>query len=189
MTKSDLRIHYREARKKLGFETRQLLSVKISDNFFATEWSKANKFFVFMGSEQFMEPDTWPIIKGLWTQNKEVCIPHLLGKSMEAANFTPSTALTTDRYGLLSPKNPKPIDPTTLDVVLLPLLISDKNGNRVGYGGGYYDRFLQPLPQSIFRIGLNFFSPIDEIQDAVFHDVPIHALISPDGIFVSNSNP
>jgi 5-formyltetrahydrofolate cyclo-ligase len=63
--------------------------------------------------------------------------------------------------------------PTEIDLVLVPLLTFDKRGHRVGYGKGYYDKFLARCNPYVIKIGLNFYDPVDEISDINAFDIPL----------------
>ena len=90
--------------------------------------------------------------------------------------------LHKNKYGISEPSN-SPIFThlETIDIILVPLLAFDKEGNRVGYGGGYYDKFLQGLPGK--KIGLSLEEPIDLIKDINKHDVKLDYCITPSKIY------
>lgn len=64
-------------------------------------------------------------------------------------------------------------------MVLVPLLSFDRRGHRVGYGKGYYDRFLRKCRPDCQKVGLSIFEPIDEISDANENDEPLDAAVTP----------
>ena len=66
-----------------------------------------------------------------------------------------------------------------LDLIFIPLLAYDLEGHRVGYGKGYYDRFLKLTNKSSLKIGLSFFDPINKIQDIDDNDVKLDYCITP----------
>jgi len=68
--------------------------------------------------------------------------------------------------------------------VLVPLLSFDKKGFRVGYGKGFYDRFLMQCKSDCIKIGLSYFDPIDVIDDADEFDVPLDFCITPQKVYV-----
>ena len=70
-----------------------------------------------------------------------------------------------------------------IDVVLLPLLAFDEKGNRVGYGGGFYDRFIAQLPEKTQLIGLSLFEPVEEIKDLNTFDKRMQVCITPEEIY------
>jgi len=79
--------------------------------------------------------------------------------------------------------NSQIIDPLQIDIILLPLLAMDKKGYRVGYGKGYYDRFIQHCRPDVYCIGFSYFEPIDEITDTNSFDVPLHLGVTPHHVY------
>ena len=76
------------------------------------------------------------------------------------------------------------ITPEKLDVIFIPLLGFDKQGNRVGYGKGYYDRFLHQCKPEALKIGLSFFeAETTLIQDTTEHDVPLDVCVTPTQVY------
>jgi 5-formyltetrahydrofolate cyclo-ligase len=66
-----------------------------------------------------------------------------------------------------------------IDLVFIPLLACDLQGNRVGYGKGFYDRFLSKCRYDVKKIGLSFFDPVDKIEDVNVFDIPLDECITP----------
>ncbi|MCE7042070.1 5-formyltetrahydrofolate cyclo-ligase [Dyadobacter sp. CY312] len=71
----------------------------------------------------------------------------------------------------------------SIDIVFVPLLAFDNQGFRVGYGGGYYDRFLAECRNDVLKVGLSFFEPIPQIDDINPFDVPMDYCITPGEVF------
>jgi 5-formyltetrahydrofolate cyclo-ligase len=96
----------------------------------------------------------------------------------------PTTQFELSTWGILepTPRSSKSVDPERIEVVLVPLLVVDINGNRVGYGKGMYDRFLALCNPSCLKIGLSLLDPVDPIEDIEPHDIPVDLAISPSGI-------
>ena len=72
------------------------------------------------------------------------------------------------------------------DIIITPLLYCDNQGNRVGYGKGFYDRFFMKAKTQI-KIGLSFFPPNEEIADISEADIPLDYLVTPEGVFEFSS--
>ncbi len=91
------------------------------------------------------EVDTRPILQALLDQGKRVCLPRCLpDHQMEARAITALEELQPDKYGIPAPGEGCPLVPREdLDLVLVPGLCFDSRGNRLGQGGGYYDRYLE----------------------------------------------
>ena len=69
-------------------------------------------------------------------------------------------------------------------MVIVPLLAYDKEGHRVGYGKGYYDKFLEKCNPHTMTVGLSFFDPVKEITDIEPFDVPLNYCITPKKLWV-----
>ncbi len=86
-------------------------------------------------------------------------------------------------FGIEEPLQSKNISPAELDAVLVPLLICDTKGARVGYGKGYYDRFLFECREDVLKIGFSFFEPVDAIDDIHQFDIPLSICVTPTRIY------
>ena len=93
--------------------------------------------------------------------------------------------LVENKWGILEPsrENQDKIEPKEIDLVIIPLLIFDKNGNRVGYGKGFYDRFLQQCNPKTLKIGICLEDPIEMIKDVDKFDVKMNFCITPNKIY------
>lgn len=89
------------------------------------------------------------------------------------------TPLIMNRWGIPEPDGQPEFDLDRIDAVLVPMLIFDRNGHRVGYGGGYYDTFLAALPREVPKIGLCIFDPVPAIGDVNSFDIPLDLCITP----------
>ena len=133
------------------------------------------------------EPDTWAIIQRVWAEETALRLAAPVvqpdGVSLRHYELTPATPLITSRWGIPEPAAAlgTEVQPAQLDAVLVPLLACDQRGHRVGYGGGFYDRFLAECRPNALFIGLNLLDdePLAEIADVLPTDVPLHACITP----------
>ena len=98
----------------------------------------------------------------------QFCVPYLErgNPDMTAANYDPLNGnLTIGPFRVPQPADYQQTDPTTIDVVIAPTLVVDINGNRVGYGKGYYDRFLTTCRADVMPIGVGYWSAVPPISD------------------------
>ena len=173
MTKSELRTLYKSKRKALLPEEVIEISLQILDNLKILDIWKNSVFHVFVPIAKNHEINTFHLIDYIFTKGKTVVVPKVEGLEMLNCEISPDVNWTTGKFGVPEPLEYELIDSERIEVVFLPMLICDKKGNRVGYGGGYYDRFLEKLNPNVIKIGLNFFSPISEIEDVEIFDIPL----------------
>jgi 5-formyltetrahydrofolate cyclo-ligase len=104
--------------------------------------------------------------------------------SMQTFLTNESTTFEQSAWGIWEPEpsSSQEIYAKDWDVVLVPLLAIDLNGHRVGYGKGFYDRFLAQTNANTLHIGLSLDSLIDPISDLHEHDIALDLAISPEGI-------
>ncbi|WP_324674541.1 5-formyltetrahydrofolate cyclo-ligase [Hymenobacter sp. GOD-10R] len=142
---------------------------------------------VFLPVARQKEPDTWLIIRQLWREHPsvQVAVPVVQpdGVSLRHYQLTPQTQLVESRWHIPEPVGAAEVVPAALDAVVLPLLAFDELGHRVGYGKGFYDRFLQECRPDTVRIGLSLEPPVKRIEDAWDGDVPLHACITPERVW------
>jgi 5-formyltetrahydrofolate cyclo-ligase len=98
---------------------------------------------------------------------------------MQNILYDGSTVLSENNFGIMEPVNGIVIPYNDIDMVICPLLTFDKKGYRVGYGKGFYDRFLVQCRADVVKFGLSYFEPIDIIEDIDSHDVKLNYAISP----------
>ena len=109
-------------------------------------------------------------------------LPDFNSAAMVAEEIGSNTQFFINAYGIPEPKAGSEISNELIDLVIVPLLCFDKLGNRVGYGKGYYDRFLKNCRKDCIKIGFSYFAPIASIDDTNEFDIPLDYGISPDAI-------
>ena len=131
------------------------------------------------------EVDTWPIIHRIWQHfpNSQVAVSvtDITTNWLTHHLLNPQTPLIENRWGISEPQPEAhtAIGSAQIDVVLVPLLVFDKQGHRVGYGKGYYDRFLAECRPDCLKIGLSLFEPVERINDVESTDVRLTMCITP----------
>ncbi len=110
---------------------------------------KAKRVMVYVSFRE--EVDTKRIIEYLWEQGIEVAVPisDPDTKQLSLSLLRSFDDLTVGHYGVMEPVAAaiEPVDPKTIDIVVVPGVAFDRTGNRIGYGAGYYDRFLSQIPK------------------------------------------
>ena len=85
--------------------------------------------------------------------------------------------------GIVQPKTGSVLNPEDIDIVLVPLLIFDEDGYRVGYGKGFYDRFLKLCKPDVLKIGFCLFEPEKKIEDVNGYDIPLDICVTPNRVY------
>lgn len=88
-----------------------------------------------------------------------------------------------NRFNILEPIGAAIISPEQLDLIFVPLVAFDLRGYRVGYGKGYYDRYLAQCRPDAVKIGFSFFEAVEYIEDIDEYDVPLNFCITPHRIY------
>lgn len=153
-----------------------LLEIPIWDFFY---------YHTFLSIEEKNEVDTIPLITLLQGRDKNVVVPKVVSNhSMENYLLTDNTAFKKSEWGVPEPLDGIEIPETKIDVVFVPLLAFDTLGNRVGYGKGYYDTFLNKCRKETVKIGLSFFGAENEqITDVNENDVKLDYCITPEKVY------
>lgn len=153
-----------------------LLQIPIWDFFY---------YHIFLSIEEKNEVDTLPLITLLQGKDKNIVVPKVSGKnSMENYLLTDSTPFKKSAWGVPEPLDGIEIPESKIDVVFVPLLAFDTLGNRVGYGKGYYDTFLNKCRKETVKIGLSFFGAENErITDVNENDVKLDYCVTPEKVY------
>ena len=135
------------------------------------------------------EVDTWPIIYRLWQSfpQIQVAVSVTNTNTNRLAHYvlTPKTPLIENRWGISEPQpnSCTGINSEQIDVVLVPLLAFDRQGHRVGYGKGYYDRLLAECRPECLKIGLSLFKPVERIIDVELTDIQLDRCVTPQQVY------
>lgn len=144
-----------------------------------SEYKNSKVIFIYIGYSS--EINTSNFIKKFLKDNKVVCVPrtNYEGKYMEAVVINSLENLSKDKYGILEPdKDLNPIDIDNIDLVILPGLAFDNKGGRLGYGGGYYDKYLSNMSDDVVKIALCYdFQVVDNVPMEE-HDICADLLIT-----------
>ena len=106
-----------------------------------------------------------------------------MGVRSATSTSCPTRQLVENRWGIAEPVGAPEVRPQQLDAVLIPLLAFDETGHRVGYGKGFYDRFLAECRPDALRIGVSLEPPVPRITDAWDGDVRLHACLTPERVW------
>jgi 5-formyltetrahydrofolate cyclo-ligase len=185
MTKKELRAKAKQFRETITPTTLEKESVRMANQLIQLLIWEKQHFHVFLSIERLKEVDTEPILAMLMGKNKAIYISKT---NLDTYQMTPvvldeTTRIELNPWGIPEPINGQEIDPKTLDVILVPMVGFDLQGNRVGYGKGFYDRFLERTRPDALKVGLCLFPPVDQITDAATFDIKMNVVVTPDGVW------
>lgn len=183
MTKKELRKIYKEKRRLLSHHDIEKFNDLILINFQKAEIPFINCVHTYLPSLRLGEADTANIIRYLQFKNPslKIVIPKIDIHTglMNHYHYNKQTELINNAFGIDEPKEGTLIPESEIDLVLVPLLAFDKNGYRVGYGKGYYDKFLPQCKPGVIKAGLCFFETVESIEDINTFDIPLNFCITP----------
>lgn len=175
MDKATLRAHILAERKQLSADDQRRASLAICHQVLRVLQNKPFST-VLLYSTIRNEVDCSLIAQHLHREGKQLFLPRIDGNNMVPASYVPNQPLVPGSFAILEPTDSTP--PPPMDIVLVPCVACDKDKNRLGYGKGFYDRFLANNPYILLRIGLCYdFQIVDHIPTAP-HDIPLDAIIS-----------
>jgi len=184
MTKSELRKIYLEKRAAMSAGEIDAASRAVAERFFRTvDLRGVRKLHTFIRVARTHELDTSRIHYRLWRERADIetYAPRieLGGTKMENVFFHAASDLIENRWGIREPDGEQTASPAEFDIVLVPLLAFDAQGHRVGYGKGYYDRFLSECRPDCLKIGLSAFDSETKMDDVHEGDVRLDLCLTP----------
>lgn len=171
--KDALRLVLRAIRDAIPEPERSAMGLNIAERVQAAVDGRGLVFiFLSFGSEV----PTDPICARLAAGGHALAVPHIDAGELAPVEYTPGEATSAGVWGIREPATLRPVDPGDIDAILAPGLGFDRDGFRIGYGGGYYDRLLKRCRPDALRIGIGFHA---QIVPAVPHDgsdEPLHLI-------------
>ncbi len=184
-TKSELRKKYKALRKELSPEAIETKSLEIANRLLQVDIWNHTYFHLFLPIVEQKEVDTEFVLQILAGKDKETIISKSDFETGKMVHYllTDNTKIRKNDYNIPEPVDGIEVPPTKIDVVFVPLLAFDTNGHRVGYGKGFYDRFLSECKEDVIKIGLSFFEAENAITDVFESDIALNYCITPDKIY------
>ena len=108
--------------------------------------------------------------------SKNIYVPKVIDKNIKFCKLNKDDILQKGKFGILEPISNDELENFENSVVIVPGLMFDKLGNRLGYGGGYYDRFLEN--KKIYKIGICFKEFLEDYLESKSHDIKMDLLIT-----------
>ena len=125
------------------------------------------------------EVDTAPMIERLLARDVVVALPRIRHPDLEPRTWRPGEPVTETSFGAREPAGGRVLPPQELDVIVVPAVAFDRAGRRVGYGGGFYDRFLPATRPDALRVGVAFaLQVVDEPLPQGHFDLRVDALVT-----------
>ena len=177
--KTFLRSHYKKKRLSLTKQEVDHLSQRVCKQLDQLNIWKFKHYHIFISISKYNEVDTSSLINKLKSKQKIIIVPKISNNELVHIAINDQTEFSINEYGIKEPNNGNHFIIENLDLIFIPLLAYDLEGHRVGYGKGYYDRFLKLTNKSSLKIGLSFFDPINKIQDIDDNDVKLDYCITP----------
>ena len=183
MNKEDFIKKYKSLRTAISDEYLEDLSIAIANNSLKLPIWEFSNYHIFLPIINKKEINTEFILHILQGKDKSIMIPKVKNnRAMSHILLQDNTALKLSKYGVPEPISGIEILPSKIDVVFVPLLAYDIKGNRLGYGKGFYDRFLEKCNAETIIIGLSLFEPEQEIPSEN-SDIPLNFSITPTKIY------
>lgn len=177
MNKKDIRksiLQKRDTLKTRGEKDFLIFDRLISSNIYKK--SKVLFTYVSFGSEV----DTLALIEKAISDGKTVCIPktNFEDKEMKAIKIESLRELIKTKQGILEPIGGEELNIDSIDFIIMPGVAFDFNGNRIGYGAGFYDRFLNKQRKKSIKVALCYETQIIEDAMAEEHDIKVDYIIT-----------
>lgn len=185
MNKKELRTKYKTLRKQLSENDIEEMSLAISNQLLKLDiWDK-NYFHVFLPITEHQEVDTELILHLLSGKDKNILISKSNFETREMTHFllTDNTRIKKNEYNISEPVDGIEVPSNKVEVVFVPLLAFDKKGHRVGYGKGFYDKFLTECQAETIKIGLSYFEAEESIEDIHEGDMQLDYCVTPKTIY------
>jgi 5-formyltetrahydrofolate cyclo-ligase len=185
MTKKELRIKYKNLRKSLTSVDISEKSLTIANKLLSVPIWKKEFYHVFLSISELNEVDTEFILHILQGKDKHILISRSDFETRQMTHFllADNTKIRKNEYGIPEPIDGIAIDTQKIDVVFVPLLAFDDSGNRVGYGKGFYDKFLAECRPETIKIGLSFFDAVESWEDVFESDVKLDYCVTPNTVY------
>ncbi|RTY89977.1 5-formyltetrahydrofolate cyclo-ligase [Flavobacterium sp. RSP46] len=147
-------------------------------------WEKTY-FHIFLPITEQKEVNTEFILHILSGKDKEIIVSKADFATRKMTHFllTDNTRIKKNEYNIPEPVDGIEVPSTKIDVIFVPLLAFDKKGHRVGYGKGFYDKFLSECKPDAIKIGLSFFEPEELITDIFEGDIQLDYCVTPNQVY------
>jgi len=183
--KSELRKKYKSLRNKLSQTQIEDYSLAIANQLLKLDVWDRSFYHIFLTIEEQKEINTDYILNILSGKDKNIIISKSSFEDYSMTHYllTDNTKIKKNDYNIPEPIDGIEISSSQLEVIIVPLLAFDKSGHRIGYGKGFYDRFLANCKPETIKIGLSFFEAENEIFEASENDIILDYCATPNLVF------
>lgn len=185
MKKLELRPKYKALRKQLSGSEIEEMSLAIANKLLTLPIWEKTYFHIFLPIKEHHEVNTEFILHLLSGKDKEIIISKSDFETRKMTHFllTDNTRIKKNEYNIPEPVDGIEVPSHKIEVVFIPLLAFDTIGHRVGYGKGFYDKFLNECKPQTIKIGLSFFKAEELIEDVFEGDVQLDYCVTPEKIY------
>jgi len=185
MLKKELRHKYKALRSQITENDLAEMSLAIANKVLTLPVWEKNYFHIFLSITEQKEINTECILHLLAGKDKEIVISKCDFDTRNMTHFllTDNTKIKKNQYNIPEPMDGLEVPVSKIEVVFVPLLAFDKLGNRVGYGKGFYDKFLSDCKPEAIKIGLSFFEVEEKIEDIFESDVRLDYCVTPNEVY------
>ena len=185
MNKTDARLLFKAKRNQISQDEIENQSLQIANRLLELSIWDFEYYHIYLPIHKFKEVDTSFLLHILQGKDKHVIISKsdFSDYSMQHFLLTDATKIIVNKFGIPEPEKGIAISEEKLDVVFIPLLAADLNGNRVGYGKGFYDRFLEKCRPDVLKVGLSFFDPLEKLTETNSTDISLDFLVTSQHIY------
>jgi 5-formyltetrahydrofolate cyclo-ligase len=188
MLKKEARKLYREKRNTLTAVEKSKLDDLLLIQFQTLDLPLLTNVLSYWPVEENKEPDTHLVVDYLRFKFPELQVLYprsdFTTNEMRAVAVNRDTRFVKNEFNIYEPEEEDIVLQEEIDMIIVPLLAVDRRGFRIGYGKGFYDKFLSRTKQDCIRAGLSYFDPLDSIDDCNEFDVPLNLCITPHKTYV-----
>ncbi|HEY0299546.1 MAG TPA: 5-formyltetrahydrofolate cyclo-ligase [Arachidicoccus sp.] len=187
MTKQELRKIYLEKRQNISSKEKLKLDDLLLIQFQRLYFEDIQLLMSYFPMAEKNEPNTLLFSNYLrhTVESLEITFPKsdFTTGEMQAVLINELTVYQKNNHQITEPANGEIINEKDIDLIFVPLISCDNKGFRVGYGKGFYDKFLSKCREDVLKIGFSYFPPIDEISNVEKFDIPLDYCITPDSVY------
>lgn len=182
--KKELRLKSKTLRNALSENEIEEMSLAVANKILTLPIWEKTYFHIFLPITEQKEVNTEFILHLLSGKDKEIIVSKADFETRNMTHFllTDNTRIKKNAYNIPEPIDGIEVPSHKIDVVFVPLLAFDKKGHRVGYGKGFYDKFLSECKPDVIKIGLSFFDPEELITDVFEGDVKLDYCVTPNEV-------